>query len=125
MSGTEPPPFQPAAIGEAESLLSVLERRRRTFAWKTEGLDQAGLRATTAASAMTLGGLVKHMALVETDWLVVRLAGREPGAPWNTVDFEADPDWEWRTGALDPPEVVYALWRDAVHRSRTLATKVI
>lgn len=64
---------------EAEALLSVLERNRRTFAWKTSGLDEKGLCATTAASSMTLGGLVKHMALVEADWLAVKLAGEEHG----------------------------------------------
>lgn len=106
-------------------MLSVLERNRRTFAWKTAGLDEAGLRTTTAASAMTLGGLIKHLALVETDWLAVKLAGREYGAPWDAVDFDADPDWEWRTGALDPPDVVYTLWREAVDRSRELVSDVI
>ena len=92
--------FQPASsvTAEAESLLSVLERNRRTFAWKTSDLDQEGLSATTAASAMTLGGLVKHVALVEADWLAVKLAGQEYGSPWDAVDFDADPDWEWRTG---------------------------
>jgi uncharacterized damage-inducible protein DinB len=118
---------QPASsvTAEAESLLSVLERNRRTFAWKAWGLDQEGLRATTAASAMTLGGLVKHVALVEADWLAVKLAGREYGPPWDEVDFDADPDWEWRTGALDTPEDVYALWRDAVERSREVVADVI
>lgn len=110
---------------EAESLLSVLERNRRTFAWKTWGLDEESLRATTAASAMTLGGLVKHVALVEADWLAVKLAGRQYGPPWDGVDFDADPDWEWRTGALDAPEDVYALWRDAVERSRGLVAEVV
>src|SRR5690349_10293314 len=110
---------------EAESLLSVLERNRRTFAWKTSGLDEKGLRATTAASSMTLGGLVKHVALVEADWLAVKLAGREYGPPWAAVDFDADPDWEWRTGALDSPDEVYTAWRDAVARSRELVTQVI
>jgi uncharacterized damage-inducible protein DinB len=118
---------QPAssATAEAESLLSVLERNRRTFGWKTLGLDQEGLRATTAASAMTLGGLVKHVALVEADWLAVKLAGREYGPPWDEVDFDADPDWEWRTGALDTPEDLHALWRDAVERSREVVADVI
>jgi hypothetical protein len=59
---------------------------------------------------MTLGGLVKHLALVEADWLAVKLAGQEYGSPWDMVDFDADPDWEWRTGALDSPDVVG--WRD-------------
>jgi uncharacterized damage-inducible protein DinB len=114
-----------AASGEVGSVLAVLERNRRTFAWKTSGLDEAGLRATTAASAMTLGGLVKHVALVEADWLAVKLAGQGYGPPWDAVDFDADPDWEWRTGALDAPDEVYAVWRDAVERSRGLVAEVI
>lgn len=125
MSESAPLPSPAAARTEVESLLSVLERNRRTFAWKTSGLDEVGLRATTAASAMTLGGLVKHLALVETDWLAVKLAGQEYGAPWEAVDFDADPDWEWRTGALDPPEDVHAVWRRAVVRSRQLVPEVI
>jgi len=110
---------------EAEALEAVLERNRRTFAWKTSGLDDAGMRATTAASSMTLGGLVKHVALVEVDWLAVKLAGQEYGSPWDAVDFDADPDWEWRTGALDPPEETYQLWKGTVARSREVVAQVI
>jgi hypothetical protein len=95
------------AGGAAGSVLAVLERDRRTFAWKASGLDEAGLRATTAASAMTLGGLVKHVALVEADWLAVKLAG-QGSAPRDAVDFDAHPDWEWRTGPLDAPDDVYS-----------------
>jgi uncharacterized damage-inducible protein DinB len=116
----------PSAVPtEAESLQSVLERNRRTFAWKTSGLDEKGLRATTAASSMTLGGLVKHVALVEVDWLAVKLAGQEYGSPWDAVDFDADPEWEWRTGSQDPPAEVYALWQRAAERSRELVAEVI
>ena len=63
----------------AGSVLAVLERNRRTCARKTSGPDEAGLPATTAASAMTLGDLVKHVALVEADWLAVKLAGQGYG----------------------------------------------
>ena len=111
--------------GEATALVAVLERNRRTFAWKTAGLDENGLRARTAASTMTLGGLVKHLALVETDWLAVKLAGQQYGPPWDAVDFDADPDWEWRTGAADRPADGYALWQAAVQRSRALVAEVI
>lgn len=116
---------QSTTSAEAQALLSVLERNRRTFAWKTAGLDADGLRATTAASSMTLGGLVKHMALVEADWLAVKLAGEAYGPPWDTVDFDDDPDWDWRTGALDAADEVHGLWRDAVERSRRIVTRVI
>jgi uncharacterized damage-inducible protein DinB len=114
-----------SATPEVESLTSTLERNRRTFAWKTGELDQNGLRATTAASSMTLGGLIKHMALVEADWFAVKLAGEEYGEPWDAVDFDADPDWEWRTGALDSAEELQALWRASVERSREVVARVI
>jgi uncharacterized damage-inducible protein DinB len=110
---------------EAEALVAVLERNRRTFAWKTGGLGASGLAATTAATSMTLGGLVKHLALVEADWLVVKLAGQPYGPPWDAVDFDADPDWEWRTGAQDAPEGGYVLWRSAVQRSREVVAGVL
>jgi uncharacterized damage-inducible protein DinB len=110
---------------EAEELLDALERNRRTFAWKTSGLDEHGLRATTAKSTMTLGGLVKHMALVEADWLAVRMAGEEYGEPWDAVDFDTDPDWEWRTAADDPPAALHALWMRAVERTRAITARVI
>lgn len=110
---------------EAEALAAVLERNRRTFAWKTADLDGEGMRARTASSEMTLGGLVKHLALVEADWIAVKLCGQEYGVPWDSVDFETDPDWEWRTGALDAPDELRAQWQAAVERSRSLVADVV
>ncbi len=63
----------PAAGTETETLVGALERQRRIFAWKCADLDADGMLATAAASTMTLGGLVKHMALVEDDLLSQRL----------------------------------------------------
>lgn len=68
---------------------------------------------------MSLGGLVKHLALVEDDYFSVRLLGRDPAVPWVAVDWDAEPDWEWRTAADDTPERLYALWQQSVERSRT------
>lgn len=110
---------------EADNLLAALARNRRTFAWKTTGLDQAGLSATTAASSMTLGGLIKHVALVEADWFAAKLAGEPMGEPWDSVDFDADPDWEWRTGSTDSPEELHRLWTHEVARSDGLIDRVL
>ena len=44
--------------------------------------------------------------------------GRDYGPPWDGVDWESDPDWEWRTTADDSPEELRTLWEDAVARSR-------
>jgi hypothetical protein len=113
------PPF---AGDETATLLGSLDRQRATLAWKCGGLDAAGLTATVGASTVTLGGLLKHLALVEDHHFSVKLLGRPLGPPWDAVDWDADPDWEWRSAADDSPEQVFALWRDAVARSRdTLA----
>jgi hypothetical protein len=70
----------PVAGDETATLIGSLERTRATFAWKCGGLDAAGMQATVGASSMTLGGLVKHLALVEDHYFSVRLFGRKPVA---------------------------------------------
>jgi hypothetical protein len=111
-------PYVPIAGDETATLLGALERERAIFAWKSGGLDAVGLRTTIAASSITLGGLLKHLALVEDDYFSHRLHGRPHGPPWDAVDWDADPDWEWRTAAEDTPEQLTSLWQDAVARSR-------
>jgi hypothetical protein len=115
----------PLAGDETATLLGSLERQRATLAWKCGGLDAAGMRARVAASSITLGGLLKHLALVEDDTFTRKLLGRNPGPPWDTVDWEADPDWEWRSAAEDGPEQLMTLWRDAVARSRSAVTEAL
>jgi uncharacterized damage-inducible protein DinB len=110
---------------ETATLLGSLERQRATFAWKSGGLDAAGLRATAGTSSMTLGGLVKHLALVEDDYFSRRLLGRDAGPPWSAVDWDADPNWEWRTAAEDSPEQLYQLWESAVARSRAAVAEAL
>lgn len=108
----------PVAGDEAASLIDALERQRATFAWKVGGLDRAALSATLGPSAITLGGLVKHLAFVEVFHLCTRVNGRRPGDPWEGVDWDATPDWPWTSAADDAPEDLYALWRDSVLRAR-------
>ncbi len=118
-------PEPPVAGDEAATLLGSLERQRATFAWKCSGLDAAGLRATHAPSSMTLGGLLKHLALVEDNYFSRKLLGRELGPPWDAVDWEADPDWEWHSAADDTPEELLALWHAAVERSRAAVAEML
>jgi uncharacterized damage-inducible protein DinB len=108
------------AEDEVATLLGFLDWQRATLAWKCSGLDAAGLRAATAASSMTLGGLLKHMALVEGIWFSNYLHGRDDSPPWDAVDWKADPDWEWRTATDDTPEELFALWQAAVENSGAL-----
>ncbi len=102
--------------GEIDMLLFALDRSRAQFAWKCGGLDAAGLAKPHPPSAMTLGGLLKHLALVEDRYTAVDLTGQPIGPPWDAVDFDADPDWEWHTAVGDSAEELYGLWRGAVER---------
>lgn len=117
--------WPPVAGNEADTLIGALERQRRTFRWKCADLDTAGLRATTAASTMTLGGLLKHLALVEADYFAWKLLGESPGAPFETIDWDQDPDWEWRTALDDTPSRLYDLYDANVARSRVNLAKAM
>ena len=114
INATEPVGYMPAG-NEVETLLSTLDRIRSTFAWKCAGLDAAGMTARLGPSTVTLGGLVKHMSLVEDLYFTSWLAGADMPRAWHEYDGV---DWEWRSAADDTPEDLLGLWRAAVARSR-------
>jgi hypothetical protein len=109
--------------GEAELLLFSVDRSRAQFAWKVGGLDAEALNRPHPPSQMTLGGLIKHLSFVEDD-VTSRAFGWPSGAPWRAADWEADPRWEWTSAARNTPEELYAMWQDAVARSRTAWERV-
>jgi hypothetical protein len=112
-------PWEPPLAGtEAEHLSGALDRLRMTFRWKADDLDAAGLQTRIGASALTLGGLLKHLAAVEDYVFTVKLRGEPVGAPWDTAGGDGDDEWEFTSAAGDSPEQLYALWDGAVERSR-------
>lgn len=115
-------PF-PAAPDETEALLGALHRNRRTFAWKTGSVDAAGMRRTLGTSTLTLGGLVKHLALVEDHYLTHQMLGRDYPDVWAPV-AESD-DWEWTSAADDSPEALRTLWMEAVGRSEAAVAETL
>jgi Protein of unknown function (DUF664) len=118
VTSTDTPWEPPLAGDEVGHLVGALDRLRWTFRWKAGGLDAEGLQTRIAASAITLGGLLKHLACVEDVTFTWKLRGAAPGPPWQEIDWDADPDWDWRTAAADTPEQLYALYDGAVARSR-------
>ena len=112
-------PWEPPLAGtEVEHLIGALERLRTTFRWKADGLDASALQARIGVSALTLGGLLKHLALVEDHMFTTKLSGEPLGAPWDSIDWDGSEDWPFRSAAKDTPEELYALWDGAVERSR-------
>jgi pimeloyl-ACP methyl ester carboxylesterase/uncharacterized damage-inducible protein DinB len=110
----------PTNADEVSTLLGFLDYQRATLAWKCRGLDAAAMRTTVAASNMTLAGLLKHMALVEEVWFWRRLHDKDRLPPWDAIDWKRTPDWEWESALEDTPEQLFALWQQAVDRSRSM-----
>jgi len=112
-------PWEPPLAGtEVEQLTGSLERLRATFRWKADDLTVTGLQARFGASSLTLGGLLKHLAMVEDYTFTVKLRGETLGAPWDALGSDGSDDWEFTSAAKDSPDRLYALWDGAVDRSR-------
>ena len=117
---TDDYPWEPPLAGtEAEQLLGALDRLRTTFRYKADDLDATGLNARLGVSALTLGGLLKHLASVEDYYSTTKLRGAPIGEPWESTGWTGDDDWEFESAAADTPETLYALWDGAVDRARS------
>jgi uncharacterized damage-inducible protein DinB len=102
---------------EATTLRSFLTYHRDTFRWKCSGLTQEQLARSLPPSEMTLGGMMKHLAIVESSWFESVFSGGEYMPPFDTVDWDADRDWEWHSAKDDTPESLRALFDEAVRRA--------
>jgi hypothetical protein len=112
----------PLAGTEAEQLTATLDRQRATFRWKADGLDAAGLDTRIGASALTIGGLLKHLSRAENDIFTRKLSGAPQGEPWDSAPEE---DWDFTSAATDSPEDLYALYDATVVRDREILAKAI
>lgn len=114
-------PEPPLNGDEWETLTGFLDFQRATLAWKCEGLSALELARPLPSSLMTLGGLIKHLTYVEDDWFGRWLLDQPRREPWASIDWVATPDWEWESAADDDPEMLRALWEQAVERARVNA----
>jgi uncharacterized damage-inducible protein DinB len=54
---------------EAADILAMLAEQRDMLLITVRGLDDAGARARSTASDLTLGGLIKHVSATESGWI--------------------------------------------------------
>ncbi|WP_028643911.1 mycothiol transferase [Nocardioides sp. URHA0020] len=118
--GQEPP----LAGTEVEALVGSLNRLRGYLLWKCGGLDADGIRATLGPSTITLGGLLKHLAVVEAITFSFKMHGRAPFAPFDTADW-SDEDWHWRVEADDTPQSLERLFRESVAQGQALVDEAL
>lgn len=114
------PAWEPPLAGtEAKHVVGALERLRATFRWKADGLDLDQLRTRAIPSTdLTIGGLLKHLAVCEDDIFAWKFAGRAPETRLLIPD-DADPhQWQFTVGTTETADDVYGLWDSAVARSR-------
>ncbi|MEN3272628.1 MAG: hypothetical protein V7636_1389 [Actinomycetota bacterium] len=117
MSEDDAPPWEPPLAGtEAEHILGALNRMRTTFRWKADDLDDDALCVQLPSSALTLGGLLKHLALVEDHVSTTRLDGSSVGEPWVST-WQGD-DWIFTSAREQSADELYRLYDDAVVRAQ-------
>jgi uncharacterized damage-inducible protein DinB len=117
---TDPPDSGP----ERDQLTAFLDFQRATVLRKTEGLDAEQLAQRLPTSSLTLAGLLNHLALVEDSWFRERFAGLPEHELWAGVDWDADPDWEFRTALDLAPDELRQRYEDACARSREVVAGV-
>jgi uncharacterized damage-inducible protein DinB len=111
--------IDPDSDGSEFGMLSqYLDYQREAMLSKTDGLTREQLAQKHSPSELTLAGLLYHLSLVEEAWLEVRFAGLPDREPWASVDWDADPNWEFRTSVHLEPEQLQSRYREACERSR-------
>ena len=79
---------------ERSDLLQSLGKQRHFLRYTTRGLTDEQARARTTVSALTLGGLVKHVTGVERGWASFIVEG--PSATGNASDMTAADYARWQ-----------------------------
>lgn len=92
-------------------MLGFLDYQRQTLRWKCTGLTADQLSTAVAPSALTLGGLVKHLAVVEAGWLNQFFAGGVTKPSWFDDLDQTDPDWSFTSAATASAQQLFQ-WLD-------------
>ena len=113
------------AVNEVETLRGFLDYQRATLEWKCRGLSSEQLSVSVAKSAITLGGLLKHMTFVENEWFWRWIGDNDRLEPWISADFETHPDWEFESARNEPPEMLLARWKESMALSDKVLNDVL
>jgi uncharacterized damage-inducible protein DinB len=106
----------PRTGGERETLRAYLDFHRETLALKCAGLSDDDLRRRTTVSALSLLGLVRHMAEVERSWFRRVVDGQDVPLVWSAEgDFQAAYD-----AAGASATEAFAAWEAEVDHARRI-----
>lgn len=109
------PDYDPAATADERATLThFLDEQREAFERKCAELDAEQMaRRSAEPSSMSLLGLLRHLAGVESGWFRNVLAGDDAARPFADPD---DADAEFHAAAADPAmvEESWTAWRREV-----------
>jgi uncharacterized damage-inducible protein DinB len=108
---------------ERDALAQYLDYQRETILLKCERLDREQLARRIPTSDLTLAGILYHLAIVEESWMESRFLGLPDREDYAGVDWDADPDWEFRTATTMDAGDLRTRYRTACDRSRAAAAK--
>ena len=106
-----PPPVD---ADEAATLTGFLNLQRDTMRWKCSGLTADQLGATLSPTTMTLGGLLKHLAVVEAGWLNQFFAGGVVMPSWFGELDREDPDWSFTSASGVSADQLFAWFDESI-----------
>ncbi len=103
---------------ERDLLEQFLDFHRATLLQKAEGLTAEQLRQKLPTSDLSLAKLLKHLALVEDDWIQFRFLGHSEAEPWASAPWDDNPDWDFHSALDDDPDALRSLYKAACERTR-------
>lgn len=110
-------PIPPLIADERTMLRVFLDYHRATLAMKCEGLSDEELRRRSVpSSALSLLGLVRHMAEVERTWFRRVINGEEIPLVWSS---EGDYQVAYEVSGSTTREA-FAAWQEEIERSRRI-----
>ena len=119
-------PWEPPRAGtDAEQLFGSIDRMRWTFCYKVDGLDLDALSFRIPSSQLSLGVLLKHLAVCEDVLVGWKIRGRVPEGADPRLGSDDDDEWQFSLDETDTAESLYAGWASAVVRSRAAVAEIM
>jgi len=113
------PPAVPYVAGERDMLAAFLDAMRLIIRRKLDGVSDEQARATPTASALSLLGIVKHLAWTECRWFRGSFADEEVDDPL----LRGQAAFEFEVDASDTVESVLAFYEEQCDRARAITAR--
>lgn len=111
----------PMVADEKTMLLGMLAFQRDTLRWKCSGLTAGQLASEHPPSTLSLGGLLKHLAVVEFSWVHMTFAGGDDSPAWSSQRQEGQDGWSLRTTAGESPQMLF----DRLAEAQRLTERIV